>query len=36
MAQPNNPTNPVPMDGGLSLLEAGCAALGYKVNKGKK
>lgn len=29
-AQPNNPTNPVPLDGGLSLLVAGGAALGYK------
>lgn len=32
-AQPNNPTNPVPLDGGLSLLVAGGAALGYKVFK---
>ncbi len=30
-AQPNNPSNPVPLDGGLSLLLAGGAALGYKV-----
>lgn len=35
-AQPNNPNNPVPLDGGLSLLIAGGAALGYKVYKGKK
>jgi len=36
IAQPDNPTNPVPLDGGLSLLIAGGAALGYKVYKGKK
>lgn len=36
MAQPNNPSNPVPLDGGLSLLIAGGAALGYKMYKGKK
>lgn len=33
VAQPNNPSNPVPLDGGLSLLIAGGAALGYKVYK---
>ncbi len=33
MAQPNNPGNPVPLDGGLSLLLAGGAALGYRVYK---
>ena len=29
-SQPNNPTNPVPLDGGLSLLLAAGAGLGYK------
>lgn len=36
MAQPNNPTNPVPLDGGLSLLIAAGGALGYKMYKGKR
>jgi len=35
-AQPNNPTNPVPLDGGLSLLVAGGATLGYKKYKAMK
>jgi hypothetical protein len=35
-AQPSNPINPVPLDGGLSLLIAGGAALGYKAYKNKK
>ena len=29
-AQPNNPTNPVPLDGGLGLLIAAGAAYGAK------
>ncbi len=29
-SQPNNPTNPVPLDGGLSLLLAAGAGLGYR------
>lgn len=36
MSQPNNPSNPVPLDGGLSLLVAGGAALGYKIYKKSK
>lgn len=29
-AQPNNPNNPVPLDGGISLLVAAGAAYGVK------
>jgi len=32
-AQPNNPSNPVPLDGGLSLLVAAGAAYGLKKYK---
>jgi len=35
-AQPNNPTNPVPLDGGISLLVAGGAALAYRTYKKAK
>ena len=36
LAQPSNPTNPVPLDGGLSILLAAGGALGYKMYKNKK
>lgn len=34
-AQPDNPTNPVPLDGGLGVLVAAGATIGYKTLKTK-